>query len=59
LVRAETITIKKAKINDPEKAARQLAQLSIMPDWRDQLVAVLHRLGIVFSRIGALAGNVS
>jgi HTH-type transcriptional regulator/antitoxin HigA len=47
LVRAERINIKKVKISDPKKAARQLAQLSMLPDWQDQIVSALHRLGII------------
>jgi HTH-type transcriptional regulator/antitoxin HigA len=47
LVHAERITIKKIKISDPKKAARQLAQLSMLPDWQDQVVSALRRMGII------------
>jgi HTH-type transcriptional regulator/antitoxin HigA len=56
-VRAEKITIKKTKISDPEKAARQLAQLSLLPDWQDQLVAALHRMGIILVALEHLPGT--
>jgi HTH-type transcriptional regulator/antitoxin HigA len=57
LVRAEMITIKKVKISDPKKAARELAQLSILPDWQDQIVAALHRMGIVLVILEHLPGT--
>lgn len=57
LAQAEEITIKKTKINDPEKAARQLAQLSKLPDWKRQLVAALHRMGIVLVILEHLPGT--
>jgi HTH-type transcriptional regulator/antitoxin HigA len=57
LVRAERITIKKVRISDPKKAARQLAQLSILPDWQDQIVAALHRMGIVLVILEHLPGT--
>jgi HTH-type transcriptional regulator/antitoxin HigA len=57
LVRAEKITIKKSKIRDPEKAARQLAQLSILPDWQDKLVATLHSMGIILIILEHLPGT--
>jgi HTH-type transcriptional regulator / antitoxin HigA len=57
LVRAEKITIKKIKIGDPEKAARELAQLSILPDWQDQLVAALRRMGIILVIVEHLPGT--
>jgi HTH-type transcriptional regulator/antitoxin HigA len=57
LVRAEEITIKKTKIGDPEKAARQLARLSMLPDWQDQLVAALHRMGIILVVLEHLPGT--
>jgi HTH-type transcriptional regulator/antitoxin HigA len=57
LVRADEFTIKKTKISDPEKAARQLAQLSVLPDWRYQLVAALNRLGIILIILEHLPGT--
>jgi HTH-type transcriptional regulator/antitoxin HigA len=57
LVRAEKITIKKIKISDPKKAARQLAQLSILPDWQDQIVSALHRIGIILVILEHLPGT--
>ncbi|TIQ88988.1 MAG: ImmA/IrrE family metallo-endopeptidase, partial [Mesorhizobium sp.] len=57
LVRAEKITIKKTEISDPEKAARRLAQLSPLPDWQDQLVAALHRMGIILVILEHLPGT--
>ncbi|MGF6311907.1 HTH-type transcriptional regulator/antitoxin HigA [Bradyrhizobium sp. i1.8.4] len=57
LVRAEKITIKKVKIGDPKKAARELAQLSILPDWQDQIVAALHRMGVVLVILEHLPGT--
>ena len=57
LARAEKITIKKMKIIDPEKVARQLAQLSILPDWHDHLVAALHRVGIILIILEHLPGT--
>ena len=57
LVRAEKIIIKKTKISDPKKAARQLAQLSILPDWQDQIRAALHRMGIILVILEHLPGT--
>ncbi|RWK65593.1 ImmA/IrrE family metallo-endopeptidase [Mesorhizobium sp.] len=57
LVRAEKITIKKTEISDPEQAARRLAQLSPLPDWQDQLVAALHRMGIILVILEHLPGT--
>jgi HTH-type transcriptional regulator/antitoxin HigA len=57
LARAEKITIQKSKINDPKKVARQLAQLSVLADWQDQLVAALHRMGIVLVILEHLPGT--
>jgi HTH-type transcriptional regulator/antitoxin HigA len=57
LVRAEKITIKKTKISDPEKAARQLAQLSLLADWQDRIVAALHRMGIILVILEHLPGT--
>ncbi|RUV30509.1 MULTISPECIES: ImmA/IrrE family metallo-endopeptidase [unclassified Mesorhizobium] len=57
LVRAEMITIKKTKISDPEKAARQLAQLSVFSDWNDRIVAELHSIGIVLVILEHLPGT--
>lgn len=57
LVRAENVTIKKTKINDPEKAARQLAQLSILPDWQNQVVTTLHRMGVILVILEHLPGT--
>ena len=57
LVRAEKVTIKKIKISDPKKAARQLAQLSILPDWQNQIVAALHRIGIILVILEHLPGT--
>jgi HTH-type transcriptional regulator / antitoxin HigA len=57
LVRAKKITIKKTAISDREKAARQLAQLSILPDWQDQLVPALHRMGILLVILEHLPGT--
>lgn len=57
LARAEKITIKKTKINNPEKAARQIAQVSILPDWNGQVVAALHRLGVILIVLEHLPGT--
>ena len=57
LVRAEKTTVKRTKISDPEKAARQLAQLSILPDWQDQLVTALNRMGIILVILEHLPGT--
>lgn len=57
LLRAGKVTVKKTKIRDPEKAARELAQLSLLPDWHDQLVAALHRMGIVLVILEHLPGT--
>jgi HTH-type transcriptional regulator/antitoxin HigA len=57
LVRAEKIAIKKVKISDPKNAARQLAQLSILPDWQNQIVPALHRMGIVLVILEHLPGT--
>lgn len=57
LVRAKKITIKKTEISDPKKAARQLAQLSILPDWQHKIVATLHRMGIIFVILEHLPGT--
>jgi HTH-type transcriptional regulator/antitoxin HigA len=57
LARAETVIIKKTKISDPKKAARRLAQLSILPDWQDQIVTALHRMGIILVILEHLPGT--
>jgi HTH-type transcriptional regulator/antitoxin HigA len=57
LTRAEKITVKKTKISDPKKSARQLAQLSILPDWPEQTVAALHRMGIILVILEHLPGT--
>ncbi|MGO8842920.1 MAG: ImmA/IrrE family metallo-endopeptidase [Methyloceanibacter sp.] len=57
LVRAEKITIKKTKINDPRKAARQLARLSRFPDWKDRTLNTLHRMGIILVILEHLPGT--
>jgi HTH-type transcriptional regulator/antitoxin HigA len=57
LVRAEKVTIKKTKISDPKKAARRLAQLSVLPDWQDQIVSALHGMGIIFVILEHLPGT--
>jgi HTH-type transcriptional regulator/antitoxin HigA len=57
LARAEKITIKRVKILDPKKAARQLAQLSMMPDWQDQVVNALRRMGIILVILEHLPGT--
>lgn len=57
LVRANKITIKKTKISDPERAARHLAQLSILPDWQEQIVASLHHMGIILVILEHLPGT--
>lgn len=57
LLRAEKAKIKKVEIEDPAIAARELAQLSVLPDWKDQLVAALKRMGIVFLILEHLPGT--
>ncbi|MCP3468463.1 ImmA/IrrE family metallo-endopeptidase [Bradyrhizobium sp. CCGUVB23] len=57
LGRAEKVAIKKIKISDPKKAARQLAQLSALPDWQDQIVAALHGMGIILIILEHLPGT--
>jgi HTH-type transcriptional regulator / antitoxin HigA len=57
LVRAEKVTIPKTKISDPKKAARRLAQLSVLPDWQDQIVSALHGMGIIFVILEHLPGT--
>jgi HTH-type transcriptional regulator/antitoxin HigA len=57
LMRAEKVTIKKTKILDPEKTARQIAQLSKLRDWHNHLVPALHRLGIIFVILEHLPGT--
>lgn len=57
LVRAEKITIKKVKISDPMKAARQLAKLSTLRDWHGQIFAALHRMGIILVILEHLPGT--
>jgi len=57
LLRAEEITIERVKIRDRKKAARQLAQLSTLPNWQNQIVAALHRLGIVLVILEHLPGT--
>ncbi len=57
LVRAEKTTIKKTKISNPAKVARQLAQLSVLPNWKDPLVAELHRRGIILVILEHLPGT--
>lgn len=54
---AEKITVKKTKITNPKQVARRLAQLSILPDWQDQLVAALHRMGIILVILEHLPGT--
>jgi HTH-type transcriptional regulator/antitoxin HigA len=57
LLRAEKIKIKKTKITDPEKSARQLAQLSVLPNWTSQVVAALHSMGIILVVMEHLPGT--
>jgi HTH-type transcriptional regulator/antitoxin HigA len=57
LVRAEKVNIKKTKIGDPKKAARRLAQLSVLPDWQDQIVTALHGMGIILVILEHLPGT--
>jgi HTH-type transcriptional regulator/antitoxin HigA len=57
LVRAEKVTITKTKISDPKKAARRLAQLSVLPDWQDQIVSALHGMGIILVILEHLPGT--
>lgn len=57
LGRAEKVAIKKAKIGDPKKAARRLAQLSVSPDWQDQIVTALHGMGIILIILEHLPGT--
>lgn len=57
LVRAEKIAIKKVKIRDPKKAARQLAGLSTLPDWHGQIVAALNRVGLILVILEHLPGT--
>jgi HTH-type transcriptional regulator / antitoxin HigA len=57
LVRAEKVTITKTKISDPKKAARRLAQLSVLPDWQDQIVTALHGMGIILVILEHLPGT--
>jgi HTH-type transcriptional regulator/antitoxin HigA len=47
LIRAEKINIKKIKIKDRNKAARRLANLSILPGWQNRIVNELHDMGII------------
>jgi hypothetical protein len=51
------VTIKKTKISDPKKAARRLAQLSVLPDWQDQIVTALHSMGIILVILEHLPGT--
>ncbi|KWV60492.1 hypothetical protein AS156_29385 [Bradyrhizobium macuxiense] len=57
LVQAEKVAIKKTKINDPKKSARQLAQLSKLPDWYNQIAAALHRMGVILVILERLPGT--
>jgi HTH-type transcriptional regulator/antitoxin HigA len=57
LGRAEKVAIKKTKIGDPKKAARRLAQLSVLPDWQDQIVKALHGMGIILIILEHLPGT--
>lgn len=57
LMCAEKVVIKRAKIGNPKKAARRLAQLSTSPDWQDQIVVALHRMGIVLVILEHLPGT--
>jgi HTH-type transcriptional regulator/antitoxin HigA len=57
LVRADKVNIKKVEIRDRKKAARQLAQVSILANWQKQVAATLRRLGIVFIALEHLPGT--
>ncbi|WP_192363415.1 ImmA/IrrE family metallo-endopeptidase [Mesorhizobium mediterraneum] len=57
LVRAGKIATKKINIRDPEKAARQIAQVSILPDWNKRIVGALHRIGIILVILEHLPGT--
>jgi HTH-type transcriptional regulator / antitoxin HigA len=57
LGRAEKVAIKKSEISNPKKVARRLAQLSVLHDWRDQIVTALHGMGIVFVTLDHLPGT--
>ncbi|MBN9673730.1 ImmA/IrrE family metallo-endopeptidase [Roseibium aggregatum] len=58
LLKAEEASVKKkAKINDPAQAARELAQLSTLPDWHDQLIQTLERMGIILVVLEHLPGT--
>lgn len=57
LGRAEKVAIKKTKIGDPKKAARRLAQLSVLPDWQDQIVTALRGMGIILIILEHLPGT--
>ncbi|TSD83637.1 ImmA/IrrE family metallo-endopeptidase [Mycobacterium sp. KBS0706] len=57
LVRAEAVSTMKKKISDPEKSARQLAQLSILPDWPDQIRSALQRIGVILIILEHLPGT--
>ena len=54
---AEKVTIEKIKIKDPNMTARQLAQLSAFPDWKERIVDALHRIGIVLIILEHLPGT--
>lgn len=57
LVRAEKVNIKKIKIIEPNKAARRLAKMSVLPDWQHKLVNSLHDLGIILIILEHLPGT--
>jgi HTH-type transcriptional regulator/antitoxin HigA len=57
LERADRIKIKNSEIRDPERVARELSQLSMLPDWQDRVRAALHRLGVVLVILEHLPGT--
>jgi HTH-type transcriptional regulator/antitoxin HigA len=57
LSRAEAVTIERVKISDPTKAARKLAQVSMLPDWQYQIERALSRLGIILVIMEHLPGT--
>jgi len=57
LVQADKIKVKNTKIKDPELAARQLARLSILPDWYSTLTTDLYNMGIALVILEHLPGT--
>lgn len=57
LIRAEKIKIEKRNIKDREKAARQIAQISMFSDWNDRIVSELHKMGIILVILEHMPGT--